>query len=204
MSSVSPSGNSSRFVHRVRGQLRVELLAAAEAMVVARGWRGLTMMAVAQAVGVSRQTLYSEFASKASLAQALVFARAEVYLDEHEQVVARADDPSSALYETLCRTLELFAEDTLFKAVITSDDGGETFLPLYTSQSAPLMVLACDRMSVAFLARWPDLDVSRLQWVIESLARLAISHVVLPLHPPEQVAREATAVFGPALEAGSK
>jgi AcrR family transcriptional regulator len=187
----------------MRGQLRAELLAAAEALVVAQGWRGLTMLAVARAVGVSRQTLYSEFANKVSLAHALVFARAEVYLDEHERVVARADDPSSALYETLCRTLELFAEDTLFKAVISPDDGGETFLPLYTSQSAPLMVLARDRMTVAFLARWPELDVSRLRWVIETLTRLAISHVVLPLHPPEQVAREATAVFGPALVAGS-
>lgn len=58
-------------------------LAAAAAEVLARGWSGLRMRAIAEEVGVSRQTLYTAFTDKHGLARALVAQRVERFLAEH-------------------------------------------------------------------------------------------------------------------------
>ena len=190
-----PGGNFTvRARERTRERLREEVLAVAAAEVLAQGWRGLRMQSIAEVVGVSRQTLYNEFADKHGLAQALVFDIAATYLREQEQLVERSVDVRSALRDTVCRTLELFAENELFKTVISAD-GSDTFLPLYTREGAPLINLVCARMTTAFARRWPSLDPERLHVGLEAMTRLVVSHIVLPLYPPAQVAENAASIF---------
>lgn len=130
------------------------------------------------------------------MATALVFDIAASYLREAERVIERSTDtdPRSALRDTACRTLELFAENELFKSVISAD-GSDTFLPLYTREGAPLISLVCAQMSEAFARRWPTLEPERLRNTAEALTRHIISHIVLPLYPPTQVADAAAAMF---------
>jgi AcrR family transcriptional regulator len=183
------------FSSRTRERLREEILDAAAAEVVARGWRGLRMQAVADAVGVSRQTVHNEFTTKQGLASSLALHIAARYCDEHEIQIANSTDVVSAMRDTVRRGLEEAAEDPVFKTVMTPESS-DTFLPLYTSDSAPLVQMFTERLSSAWLRRWPELDPDRLRIVMTAATRLVLSHILLPIQPPEQVADDAAALLG--------
>ena len=183
------------FAARTRQRLREEILAAAAAEVVARGWRGLRMQAVAVSVGVSRQTVHNEFSSKQRLARALVLAIAARYCDSYEQIIEASPDVRSALRDTVGKGLEGVARDAVFKALLTPD-GSDTFLPLYTNEAAPLVELFNTRLTTAWRKRWPGIDPERLRIVIDAGTRLVLSHILLPTSPPEQVSEEFAALFG--------
>ncbi|MFD9336509.1 TetR/AcrR family transcriptional regulator [Streptomyces sp. NPDC060028] len=81
---------------------RESLLEAAGAALSARPWPAVRMVEVAAAAGVSRQTLYNEFAGKAGLGHALVRREAAWYLDG----VDRALGPPAATAERLAAVAE--------------------------------------------------------------------------------------------------
>jgi AcrR family transcriptional regulator len=169
--------------------LQEQILDAALAEVLSHGWRGLRMQVVAAAVGVSRQTVHTEFATKRGLASALIFRATSAYLDEEERMVARSSDMTLALRDTVRFAFELATTDQLLKLVI-SPDARDMFLPLYTSDAAPLVAYISSRMATAFAFRWPHLDDERLRTAMTTVTRLVISHILLPLQPPGQVAHQ--------------
>jgi hypothetical protein len=59
---------------------------------------------------------------------------------------------------------------------------------LLTSEAEPLVVAARDRAATFVARRRPELDAATTTAAAEIAARLTISHVVLPLHPPDDVA----------------
>jgi AcrR family transcriptional regulator len=187
-------GGGYGFAARTKERLRAEIVAAAGAEVLARGWDGLRMQAIADAVGISRQTVYNEFGGKPGLARALVEAMAHRYIDEVECIVEQSSQVTGALLATVRRTLELFGDDPLFKTIL-APDGSATFLPLYTSEGAALVNLVTERMSTIVIRRFPRLDPERMRIATGAITRLVISHVVLPIAPSEQVAEEMAAVF---------
>ena len=65
-----------RFRDRVRRQLRDDVLDAAYGMTVTGGWSCARMTALADRVGVSRQTVYKEFGSRDEVGRALVLREA--------------------------------------------------------------------------------------------------------------------------------
>ncbi|MEU5423760.1 TetR family transcriptional regulator, partial [Streptomyces sp. NPDC020667] len=72
------------------------LLDAAYAALDRRPWSGVRMVDVAAAAGVSRQTLYNEFGSKAGLARALVRREADALLAGVERALADAGPTADA------------------------------------------------------------------------------------------------------------
>jgi AcrR family transcriptional regulator len=184
-----------RFIERTRERLRAEIVEATTAEVLARGWRGLRMQAIADAVGVSRQTLYNEFVSKQGLAKALALTIALRYHRETAGIIERSADVRSAIRETVRWTMETSEEDTLLKMLLGAD-GGETFLPLYTSEGAPVIELAMSTAGAAFEKRFPELNRERLALVMETTTRYVMSHLVLRTHPTERVADDAASLFG--------
>ena len=58
------------------------ILAAAAEMTAELGWSGVTMAALAERVGVSRQTVYNEWGSRDRLAEAMVMRELGAFLDE--------------------------------------------------------------------------------------------------------------------------
>lgn len=188
------------YVLRSRERLRAEILSAAGDEVMANGWRGLRMQAVADRAGVSRQTVNNEFDSKTGLAQALVLDVGARYCDLHEKLLAACPDITTALRATIRSGLEHAASDQAFKTVLTPD-GSDTFLPLYTNQAQPLLDLFATRLTAAWLRRWPELDPDLLRIANDACGRLTLSHVLLPTRPAEQVAEEFVALFAPFLAA---
>lgn len=196
------AGVTERFAERTRDRLRAEIVDAATAEVLAHGWRGLRMQVIADAVGVSRQTIYNEFVSKQGLAKALALTIAVRYHRETVAIIERSPDARSALRDTVQWTMDTSADDTLLKMLLGAD-GAETFLPLYTSEGAPVIEMAVDMTGEAFDRRFPELDPDRLTLVLETVTRYVMSHLVLRTRPTEQVAENAAAMFGDYLLGGA-
>ena len=154
-----------------RRTLRDDLLDAAAVLIIERGFRRVRMQDVADAVGVSRQTVYNEFGDKWRLAQAL----------------NRHDDLYSAVAAAVAYTLTTAADDPLKKAVLTGS-GSEDLLPLMTTRAEPVLFAAKRRIVAHTLRQWPHLDEADVSDLADAVVRLTLSHVVLPMDPPDVVA----------------
>jgi AcrR family transcriptional regulator len=168
--------------------LREQLLDAAARRLTERGYRSVRMQDVADAVGVSRQTVYNEFGDKWGLAQALVLRNNDEYLDGVDEALSRHQDFYSAVVAAVEFTLATAADDPFQKAILTGA-GSEDLLPLMTTQSEPLVFAARRRILEHVIRQWPELDVEVLPELVDTAVRLTISHVVLPTEPPDVVAR---------------
>lgn len=161
-------------------------LAVAAEEIAAHGWDGLQMQTVATRVGISRQTLYNAFTNKHGLARALIMQLTERFLTGVEHALTNADDVVGQWRAAVLYTLETAAADPLLKAVITGE--GRDLLPLLTSDAEPIIDTARQRLAAAVLTARPDLDPATAHHAAETATRLAISHIVLPLHPNNDVA----------------
>ncbi|HEX2316982.1 MAG TPA: TetR family transcriptional regulator [Thermomonospora sp.] len=171
-----------------RRALRDELLDAFTELLTLRGYRGVRMQDVADAVGVSRQTVYNEFGDKWGLAQALVIRDNEQYLDGIDQVLSRHADLYSAVAAAVRYTLETSADDPVKKAVLTGT-GAEELLPLLTTRAEPVLFAARARLIRHVASLWPRLDREGLAEVTDAALRVTMSHLLLPSEPPERVGR---------------
>lgn len=176
-----------RFDSGHQRMLRAALDAAADE-VTQHGWRGLQMQAVAQRIGVSRQTLYNAFENKHGLAKALVLRLTEEFLAGVERALASSVDVREQWRAAIHYTLDTAAADPLLEAVLTAD-GRDELLPLLTSDAEPVISAARNRLAGAVRVIRPDIPLEDAVDAAETATRLAISHIVLPLHPTDHVAR---------------
>lgn len=182
------AGMANRFRDAAHQQMLDAALDAAAGEVISRGWNGLRMRAIAEEIGVSRQTLYTAFTDRQGIARALVLRHADRFLAGVEQAIGVHHDLRAQWAAAVRFTLDSAADDPLLKSVLMA--GGEEFLPLVTTGSAPIITAARARLCAVFLASHPDLDPADLDTVAETVTRLALSHMVLPLHPVDRVAEQ--------------
>lgn len=155
--------------------------------VAVHGWNGLQVQVVAGRLGVSRQTLYNAFTNKHGLALALILRLTTRFLDGVEEAISRSDEVFEQWRAAVLYTLDTAACDPLLKSVLTAD-GQDEFLPLLTRDAEPIISAAQDRLAQSVLDACPDLEPEIARDVAETATRLAISHIVMPLHPHERVA----------------
>src|SRR4051812_1728104 len=170
-----------------RRTLRDDLLDAAAALIIERGFRRVRMQDVADAVNVSRQTVYNEFGDKWRLAQALTLRENDRYLDGVDEAFTRHEDLYSAVAAAVLYTLSTAADDPLKKAILTGT-GSEDLLPLMTTRAEPVLFAAKRRIIAHLLRQWPHLDAAEVTELADAVIRLTMSHVTLPGDPPETVA----------------
>jgi AcrR family transcriptional regulator len=170
-----------------RRTLREDLLDAAATLIIERGYRRVRMQDVADAVGVSRQTVYNEFGDKWRLAQSLTLRENERYLDAMDDALTRHADLYSAVAAAVAYTLDTAADDPLKKATLTGA-GSEDLLPLMTTRAEPVLFAAKERIVAHVLRQWPHLDQTEVTELADAVVRLTMSHVLLPTDPPEVVA----------------
>lgn len=171
-------------------RLRDAIVDAARAQAIAAGWDGVRMGGVAEAAGVSRQTVYNEFGSKAGLAEALARREVDRFVGEvRAALAAHGPDVRAAAYAAIRHTLAAAADNPLVKAILTSARGGsDELLPYLTTRSE--LVLA---ESSAALLEWagrylPDGDPAALAFAADTIVRLVVSHIVLPKSPVDETA----------------
>ncbi|MEO3779567.1 TetR family transcriptional regulator [Micromonospora sp. B11E3] len=177
-----------------RQRLRDGIVDAARALTVAGGWDGVRMGQVAAAAGVSRQTVYNEFASKAGLAEALArreidrfVSEVRVRLDEH------GADVRAGAYAAIAHTLAAAGDNPLIKAILSGSGGGSDELLPYLTTRAELVLAeatgALREWAARHLPAAGAADPAALAFAADTIVRLVVSHIVLPQAPAEQTAR---------------
>lgn len=170
--------------------MRARIVEAAVAMTGEAGWSGVTMGALADRVGVSRQTVYNEVGTKPGLAEAMILHELERFLG----AVSRAfDEHPDDLVEAIrgaCRgVLELAQGNRLLHAVVSATHGADTeLLPLLTTHAQSLLSAA--KLVVAERVTPYDvpLDPRQLEAAIDMVVRVVLSHVMQPSASPAQTA----------------
>jgi len=180
-----------------RDLLRSTLLDAVRGQLQVKSWAAVTMADVARAAGVSRQTLYKEFGSRAELAQAYVLRETDRFASAVEgAVTANVDDPSAALAAAFDVFLAAAEDDPLVRAVV-SGDGGDELLALVTVQGLPVLERGTERLA-AFLRRgWPTLAADDALLLSETVVRLGISYATLPSGPAGLDGASVAKLLGP-------
>jgi len=183
-----------------RELLRNSLLDAASQALDQRCWADVTMAEVARAAGVSRQTLYKEFGSRAEFAQALVLREADRFLlSVRAAVDAHLDDPAAALSAAFDVFLTAAAENPLIRTIVRGD-GADGLLALFTSEGEPLVSGAAERLTAIIIEGWPLVQRRDAELLSECLVRLAISYAVLPKGSASMSAESVVTLLGPYLE----
>ena len=170
--------------------LRGRIVSAAVAMTTEVGWGNVTMARLAEAVGVSRQTVYNEIGTKKALAEAMIMAELERFLgmvtsafDDHP------DDLSGALESAIRAVLELAQDNQLLHAVVSATHGADTdILPLLTTHSSPLLELAKVAVTERVAVYEPPLTPAELDGAIDMVVRVVLSHVMQPSGTPARTA----------------
>jgi len=187
------------FSQTARRLLRDTVFDAVDDLVRERGWAGTTMADVAAAVGLSRQTLYNEFGSRAALAQAYVLRETERFLLAIEDAVrAHAGSARDALHAGVEVFLSAAADEPFFKAITSSDDGG--LLSFLTTRGAPVVEIASSRLATLIRELWPQAQRRDVTQFADTVVRLCISHAAAPAASAQEVAATLTRVLGPFLD----
>jgi AcrR family transcriptional regulator len=181
---------ASRQARDPRRQVREAIVNAARELTIARGWDAVRMADVAAAAGVSRQTVYNEYTTKAGLADALAQREIDRFVDDvRTALYAHGDDVAAAAYAAIAHTLREAAANPLIKAILTSARGGsDSLLPYLTTRAEGVLIAAAGVLQEWAADHLPGVDVERMAFGAESVIRLVVSHIVLPLAPPEQTA----------------
>lgn len=185
------------FSQASRDLLRETVLDAAGEAMRDRSWGDISMAAIAERAGVSRQTLYNSFGSREELARAYVSREAETFIDAVETAVA-ANAPNARA--ALAAALELFlgaAQTHPLVRAISAPEAENELLPLVTTRGGPLMAEVNARLAGVILESWPHLRHRDAALVADTLARLAISHAALPGGTVRSTASAIASVLGP-------
>ncbi|MGW4680385.1 TetR family transcriptional regulator [Micromonospora taraxaci] len=170
--------------------VRDSIVDAARALTVATGWDGVRMGAVAGAAGVSRQTVYNEFGSKAGLAEALARREVDTFVgDVRAALLAHGADVRAGAYAAIAHTLTTAAENPLVKAILSSARGGsDELLPYLTTRAEVVLTEASGALIDWAGDHLPGADQPTLAFAADTIVRLVVSHIVLPRAPIDQTA----------------
>ncbi|MGW3889398.1 TetR family transcriptional regulator [Micromonospora chokoriensis] len=170
--------------------VRDSIVDAARALTVATGWDGVRMGAVAGAAGVSRQTVYNEFGSKAGLAEALARREVDTFVgDVRAALLAHGADVRAGAYGAIAHTLTTAAENPLVKAILSSARGGsDELLPYLTTRAEVVLTEASGALIDWAGDHLPGADQAALAFAADTIVRLVVSHIVLPRAPIDQTA----------------
>jgi AcrR family transcriptional regulator len=162
-----------------RELLRETLLVAARDELGRHPWGEVTMAQVAEAAGVSRQTLYNEFGSRQKLAEALVVREIDVFLTGVAEVVdANKADPRVAVAAAFDGFLLSASENPLFMEAISGQRGD--LLPIIQSEASPGIERATEGVMAIVGEGWPHVSEREARLFAECVVRLAFSCAMVP------------------------
>ena len=150
------------------------------------------MAGLADAVGVSRQTVYNEVGSKPALADAMVREELAGFLAVVEHAFdGRPDDAVAALRAAVRAVLQRAQGHALLHAIVSATHGADTeLLPLLTSRSDSLL----DAANAVLLRRLAPVaahvDARELRVIVDAIVRVVLSHVMRPSGPPSRTAAD--------------
>lgn len=197
-----PAGadRSRPYAEASRALLRDMVLRATDSLLAAQPWSAVTIAQVAGAAGVSRQTVYNEFGSRADLALAYASWAGDQLLDEVERCVAdHRDDLLDALVAAFTVFLDLGAGHPLVRSLSDRSGADNLVSTLAARQDNPIVSRAVARLADIVTTTWPALPAEPVAAASEVLVRLAISHLLQPTTSSGAAAAQVAVVMAPFL-----
>jgi AcrR family transcriptional regulator len=180
--------------------LRDSVLDAMRDLLLTRDWSAITLSDVARVAGISRQTIYNEFGSRQGLAQGYALRLADRLVDS---VHAALDANVGNVYEALLDGFRSFfsesASDPLVISLLTGVAKPD-LLQLITTDSAPIINRASDRLTLAFTQTWVATSDEDAGVLARAIVRLALSYVSMPPEADHDVARDLARLMTPFAE----
>ena len=174
--------------------VRAAIVDAVDTLVRERGWAATTMADVARTAGVSRQTVYNEFGTRQELVRAYVLREIETLIAAVEaHVRAHHDDARTALSGAFGLLLRLASDEPLVRIIVADAEGGELIRLLTTTG----LSVATERVGTLIGGVWPQVSEADARLLAASLARLAISHALVPTESADTSAESVTRLVGP-------
>jgi AcrR family transcriptional regulator len=166
--------------------MRERVIGAAITLTTEDGWAQVTMARLADAVGVSRQTVYNEVGSKPRLAEAMILHELERFLGLVTLAFdAHPTDLVAAIRDASRSVLEASQDNPLLHAIVSATHGADTeLLPLLTTHAGALLSTA----KLVLVERVAPYDVElspdQLDAAIDAVVRVVLSHVMQPSGTP--------------------
>lgn len=177
-----------------RARLRELALDAARDVVVTQGWAAVRMGAIATAVGISRQSLHGEFGTKDELGNALVLRETAAFLDGvRARLGGHPGDLAGGVADAVEFMLSATLDDPLLQTILTRvpvNGGDQSLLSLLTTRGEPLIEHAKGIVANWVGQQWPAADREDSALMVESVVRLAHSHLLTQTKAPADVARD--------------
>jgi len=163
------------YAEAARDLLRDSVMTAVDELIRRNGWAATSVAAVAAAAGVSRQTIYKEFGSRRSLADAYIVRRLDEVMDAVDKIMADATDTETGLREAFELFFDL-VDEPLIQIAFTGDMGELVPLVRETNERASA------RLANVLRGLCPTMNDEDALMFGDSMARIAISHAVVPSH----------------------
>lgn len=172
------------YADAARNLLRESVLAAVDELVHAKGWAATSVATVARVAGVSRQTVYKEFGSRQSIAEAYILRRLDSVLDDIAANIRANPD----LEEGLTVAVSQFFDVVDAPLVQTVLSGGST-PPELTELIKVTNERATERLAALFQELRPGIPDGDAVVFGDSIARVCAGYAFAPTHPREEATR---------------
>lgn len=183
--------------------LRNSLLDGMRELLRGRDWSAVTMADVAAASGVSRQTVYNEFASRQGLAEAYALRLTDRFVDQvSDAILAHEGQAKIALAEGFSGFFATAADDPLIQSLLTGQAKPD-LLRLITTDAEPLISTASARIVDLLQTSWVRADEATSVRIARAIVRMALSYVSMPPETDRDVAVDLAEIFGPVVDAAS-
>jgi AcrR family transcriptional regulator len=183
-----------------RALLRDSVLDAMRDLLQTRDWSAVTLSDVARAAGISRQTIYNEFKSRQGLAQGYALRLADRLVDTvHAALDANVGDFYEAMLQGFRRFFAESAADPLVISLLTGVAKPD-LLQLITTDSAPIITRASDRLATAFDQTWVATSQVDAGILSRAIVRLCLSYVSMPPEANHDVAADLARLMTPFAE----
>ena len=184
----------------VRSRLRDSVLDPMRELLTRRDWSSITLAAVAEAAGVSRQTIYNEFGSRQGLAQGYAIRLADRLVDAVDRAMSNnVGDIHAAFLEGF---RSFFSDPAADPLVISLLNGAAKpdLLQIITTDSGPIITRSAQRLTSLFMHSWVKVSDDDAGILARAMVRLAISYVSMPPEADHDVAADLARLFTPAAQ----
>lgn len=190
----SPRG---AYQEATRVLLRDSVLDAVRDLLTERDWSRISLTDVAKHAGVSRQTLYNEFGSRAGLAQGYAIRLVDRLVDHVDGAIeANVGDVDAGLRDAFGAFFLDSAADPLIRSLLTGEAKPD-LLRLITLDSAPIIDWATTRLTETFRLSWVAAPAAESAILARAVVRLAMSYVSVPPEPEHDVPAELAMLLAP-------
>lgn len=186
-----------------RALLRDSILDGMRDLLATRDWSAITLTHVAQAAGISRQTIYNEFGSRQGLAKAYALRLADRLVDRIDDAISGHVGDVYAAFRHGFR--DFFTEsgaDPLVISLLTGDVKPD-LLQLITIDSGAILTHCSARLTSIFTDSWIRCSEADAGILARAIVRLAMSYISMPPqadHAVTDVAADLARLLTPAAE----